>query len=606
MDFVDLERLDEGEFLNDNIISFALRQIEDSMAPEHRESVYFFNSFFYTALTTKNGRKVFNYDAVKRWTKKTDLLNYPFVVVPINIDYHWFVAIICNLPSISRRAAGLEEDDEAGQQDNDSPSESVAPSEERILAALRDEPNAVEVTHPYEQVQSKVVGEKDGNNVKDNEATRDADASVNQVQEQIEAMSQLSLSPEDERVKPIDHENDSILEKQTAFGPAEDELPNSIGKPITTFKKSKKRTPPAPKKYDPDSPTIITLDSFGSGHSVETRNLKDYLRAEADSKRGIALETQQLQGMTAKGIPEQTNFCDCGVYLVGYVEQFAKDPRKFITKVLTRQLDKEADFASFDPSAKRAEIRGELLNLQAQQDAERKVKKAAKKVESKPDGASATPPQSTTLETQEPPETKEVSPEQAVGDVESESKLQPPEKAAPQEAERNFPQVQPFQSTEEDVDLELAVPRPLDDTAGREAALRDALMREAMKQEEEEMLDSPEGENEMSGQVGVNAEQDRSDDSLLGPLEEILNNGLGALRGQSGQPKATDDETHGEDLAGDNERNRSRSQEAPSNRHEVIDLDGENGDDTEIPDSQEKPVPSLRTVWSGTHMKFDE
>ncbi|KXL47625.1 hypothetical protein M433DRAFT_32553, partial [Acidomyces richmondensis BFW] len=53
VDFDDLTRLDEGEFLNDSIVSFALRQIEENMAPEFKEQVHFFNSFFYSSLSTK-------------------------------------------------------------------------------------------------------------------------------------------------------------------------------------------------------------------------------------------------------------------------------------------------------------------------------------------------------------------------------------------------------------------------------------------------------------------------------------------------------------------------------------------------------------------------
>ncbi|KAF2483671.1 hypothetical protein BDY17DRAFT_250329, partial [Neohortaea acidophila] len=218
VDFQDLERLDEGELLNDNIISFALRQAEENMAPEHKDKVHFFNSFFYEALTKKNGKKGFFYEAVQRWTKNKDLFNIPYIVVPINIDLHWFVAIICNLNTLARTPAITIDDEE---------------------------------------------------------------------------------------------DNTEMLDNPT---PA----------------------PPPPRKFDINAPTIISLDSLGLAHSGETRNLKDYINAEAESKRGMAVASKDLQGMTAKGIPEQTNFCDCGVYLVGYIQEFVKDPKKFVNKVLQR------------------------------------------------------------------------------------------------------------------------------------------------------------------------------------------------------------------------------------------------------------------------------
>ena len=101
VDVTDIERLDEGEFLNDNIISFSLRRLEESHS-DLKKRVHIFNTFFYTTLSTKNGKKAFNYDAVKRWTKSIDIFSYPFVVVPVNANFQWFVTIICNLDKLDR------------------------------------------------------------------------------------------------------------------------------------------------------------------------------------------------------------------------------------------------------------------------------------------------------------------------------------------------------------------------------------------------------------------------------------------------------------------------------------------------------------------------
>jgi sentrin-specific protease 7 len=88
---------------------------------------------------------------------------------------------------------------------------------------------------------------------------------------------------------------------------------------------------------------------------------------------------EDMKGMTATGVPLQQNFCDCGLYLVGYVAEFAKDPEGFVNKVLTRQLDGQSDFAAFDSSKKRDEIRADLIRLHDEQDAERLALKKAKK-----------------------------------------------------------------------------------------------------------------------------------------------------------------------------------------------------------------------------------
>lgn len=79
----------------------------------------------------------------------------------------------------------------------------------------------------------------------------------------------------------------------------------------------------------------------------------------------------------ARGVPEQNNDSDCGVYSVGFVKEFLKDPRTFVGKILSRELDASKDFVGFDASEQRNEIREDLIALEAEQrEAKRKRKKA--------------------------------------------------------------------------------------------------------------------------------------------------------------------------------------------------------------------------------------
>ena len=334
VDFQDIERLDEGEFLNDNLVGYALRRIEEGMAPEHKSKVHFFNSYFFTSLTSKNGRKAFNYDAVKKWTKQNDLFNTPYVVVPINENLHWFVAIICNLPNLLRKPAPLgDEAADVAETPAASQRSSVQPSPIRDPEEI---PDSQDPAKPDEQ-----------------------------------AMRQLSLG-ESEQGKAT---GDEIFE----FDENNNLVTQKSGK--QSGKKSKKRAAPSLRKYPTDKPTIITLDSFGVGHPGQVSTLKKYVEAEALDKRGMEAAAAGIQGMTAAGIPVQSNYCDCGLYLVGYVAEFAKDPEGFVNKVLTRQLDQDSDFSSFDPSKKREELRDDLLKLHEEQDQARIALKKAKKEE---------------------------------------------------------------------------------------------------------------------------------------------------------------------------------------------------------------------------------
>lgn len=346
VDFDDLARLDEGEFLNDSVVSFALRQIEETMASEFKKQVHFFNSFFYTSLSTKNGKKVFNYDAVKRWTKNKDIFNVSYIVVPICLDLHWFVAIICNLDKLSRKTSGLVDDIEEPNFDS-------------------------EVSSPA--AQAKTIVEVEDDSVEDDvvELVQRGNG-LGTMTDSAEAMNKLSLSD-----KSGENSRQSSVIRFHEEGLAST-VRTHVVQPAAARKVGKRKKFAPTRTYNPDSPIIITLDSLGSSHTAEIRNLKDYILEEAEKKRGMAVDRGELQGVTAKGIPEQTNFCDCGLYVVGYIESFARDPKAFVDKVTSRQLDRQADFASFSPSAKRTEIRNELLKLQAMQEAEHQAEKKRK------------------------------------------------------------------------------------------------------------------------------------------------------------------------------------------------------------------------------------
>ena len=91
VDMRDIERLDEGEYLNDNLIAFYLRYLQDKSEtdrPDVTKRVFFMNTFFYPRLTKGKGRKNIDYDAVKRWTSKVNIFDYDYVVVPVNENAH--------------------------------------------------------------------------------------------------------------------------------------------------------------------------------------------------------------------------------------------------------------------------------------------------------------------------------------------------------------------------------------------------------------------------------------------------------------------------------------------------------------------------------------
>ncbi|WPB06402.1 uncharacterized protein RHO25_011059 [Cercospora beticola] len=322
VDVGDLEHLDAGEFLNDNIVNYALRHIEETMSPAHKERVHFFNTFFFSSLTTKNGKKDFNYDAVKKWTKNADLLSKPYIVVPINLDLHWFVAIIYNLPALRRRM--VDTDDEPSTED------------------------AVDLCSESEATPAKP-------------------------EEPHSKLEQMSLSDNAEgRVGDCPAQEDEALD-----GTVPTAVETARSQPTIKGKKGRKKRVAPVRKFNPEQPMIISLDSFGLARTNELRVIKKYVIEEAREKRQMAVAMDDLQGVNAKGIPQQDNFYDCGVYLIGYMKEFARDPDRFVKKILGRQID-ENDFKEFNTTALRDEIRETLIKYGDEQDAQYKKDKLAR------------------------------------------------------------------------------------------------------------------------------------------------------------------------------------------------------------------------------------
>ncbi|KAL9028565.1 MAG: hypothetical protein Q9196_003084 [Gyalolechia fulgens] len=366
----DLERLDEGEFLNDNLIAFYLRYLEcqaELKDPTISRKVYVFNTFFYERLTSsKPAHKGINYDAVRKWTRGIDLFTYDFVIVPVHETVHWYVAIICNLPALSRKLGGIADD-----LDGDLASGSEHGSEPRTedTALFSSTPNG-EVDDINEHQTATSFAEM---SLEPNEGVQDQGSSKPRSPNPSKSHSaeQEALDYQ-RRCSDFDglRENSGI-----------DDETRNVGKPVSPkMKKGRRKSVPPPRKYDPYKPTILTFDSFGTAHFNTVKILKQYLHEEARDKRGLMeFDERELQGVTAKDIPEQTNFYDCGLFLLGYIEKMLEDPRDFIDKVMRRELDIKSDWLRLDPSKMRAHIRELLMTLYRDQSQEAKIARQSQK-----------------------------------------------------------------------------------------------------------------------------------------------------------------------------------------------------------------------------------
>lgn len=340
VDKEDIMRLDEGQFMNDSLISFYLKYLHHQLEQKDQrtaDKIYIFNSFFYDKLKAK-GRGI-NYDGVKNWTTKVDLFSFDYIIVPVNEASHWWVTIICNpgelLPS---RQAVKAEDLAIIAVDGSGPD---SPKTQNPKASRRSPSSISPLTHDISHVTIDSSDDKDN-------ATN------------VEGMILTEPSKE--------HTNLSDL--------CEPKADNSLTRPGSSksSKGAKKRGPPPPRKYDPRDPRIITLDSLGSPHSSVVRSLKEYLMAEAEEKKGEKMENPGQLGTTVKDIPMQDNFTDCGVYLLGYIKEFMQDPDKFISDI----LQKEDRVWQLNASELRNDLRNLILKLQKEHQAQEQEKRRVK------------------------------------------------------------------------------------------------------------------------------------------------------------------------------------------------------------------------------------
>ncbi|CCF55699.1 hypothetical protein KAFR_0A02630 [Kazachstania africana CBS 2517] len=93
----DFKCLYNNDWINDSIIDFFIKYfVEVSIKNEivRREEVHIMSSFFYTKLISDSADY---YNNVRSWVTNSNLFLKKFIILPININYHWFGCIITNL-----------------------------------------------------------------------------------------------------------------------------------------------------------------------------------------------------------------------------------------------------------------------------------------------------------------------------------------------------------------------------------------------------------------------------------------------------------------------------------------------------------------------------
>ncbi|RHZ54681.1 SUMO protease ULP2 [Aspergillus thermomutatus] len=382
VDAQDLERLRDNEFLNDNLIGFYIRFLEDHLERNNKEvskRVYFFNSYFFATLTNlPRGKQGINYEGVQKWTRNVDIFSYDYIVVPINEAAHWYVAIICNLPKlpgIAKDEVVLDEPVEGGTEPSARPKhddreipntpEAVGeiPSDNgETETAARSAPNPAKEELARESLAAmSLLDQKEMKDMEEREVPASDDEWPEKEENPVSSPAKLSSPPRDtERSKQVNSQSASQ---------------SSVSGSQKSQKPKKKRLGP---RYDVWQPMIITFDSLNLSRSPTISVLRNYLHEEAQSKRGLEIDTTLIKGMKAQEIPLQPNYWDCGLYLLAYVEKFVQDPDAFVTKLLRKEMRSEDDWPPLRSGLLRSRLRkflGDLYDEQEQLSREKAAEK---------------------------------------------------------------------------------------------------------------------------------------------------------------------------------------------------------------------------------------
>lgn len=332
VDSSDIERLRDGEFLNDNLIGFYLRFLEHHLElnkPEVAKRVYFFNSYFFDTLTSQaKGKKGINYGGVEKWTRNVDLFSQDYVIVPINESAHWYLAIICNLGSLTKS----KQDDTKPEAEPEPTSQSV-PLRPRQVEEIPETPPR-RVSTPEQSARESFASMKISDSLPNTQSEEDwPEKEENQVSHPAEFRN--GGTP-------------SITELSQKDG-GKGKKPKRKGAILSS-----------------DQPTIITFDSLGAARQPAVKILKTYLLEEAGSKRSLTVDIKDIKGMTAREIPLQPNFSDCGLYLLAYMEKFVQDPDTFVRSLLQKQMNAD-DWPALKSGLLRRRLRSFFFKLQEEQ-----------------------------------------------------------------------------------------------------------------------------------------------------------------------------------------------------------------------------------------------
>ncbi|CAK9818629.1 Sentrin-specific protease 7 [Anthophora plagiata] len=286
--------LGEDQFLNDVIIDFYLKYLTlEVLSETDQQRIHVFSSYFYKRLTSPHTQAVESnvplspaakrHARVQKWTKNVNIFEKDFIIIPINEHAHWFLAIIC-FPGLVGEVF--------------TPSKRTEDSD--VRKTVQKSKKLKEV-----KLQAVTIG-----------STTLTPMTTTITIDQADDGSERDEAEGDDEEMEMDSEDD-------------DESQNTDDKSVPP--KTEQNVPQ--EKDTVKIPCILIFDSLaGASRARVVATLRDYLSCEYVAKMGSekVFSKDTIKGASLK-VPQQSNFTDCGLYVLQYVESFFKNPIKDYT-----------------------------------------------------------------------------------------------------------------------------------------------------------------------------------------------------------------------------------------------------------------------------------
>ncbi|XP_012219904.1 uncharacterized protein [Linepithema humile] len=282
--------LAEDQFLNDVIIDFYLKYLTlEVLSESDQQRTHVFSSYFYKRLTSPHAQAAESnvpmtpaakrHARVQKWTKNVNIFEKDFIIIPINEHAHWFLAIICFPGLVGKISTCVTKTNE------------------------NDVNKAAQKSKKLKELKAKAV--------------TIGSTTITPVPTTI-TIDQLDDGSERDEAEGDDEEMEMYSEEEEEEDDQSEEKKNQVEVQVKV----------EPQKETVKMPCILIFDSLaGASRARVVATLRDYLSCEHLAKLGVekTFSKDTIKGACPK-VPQQSNFTDCGLYVLQYVESFFQDP----------------------------------------------------------------------------------------------------------------------------------------------------------------------------------------------------------------------------------------------------------------------------------------